>query len=174
MKGAQVRRWKIILTYIFLVGMPLLAVLGILRRGARLTPPITVRGVWVVTADSTPWHGTGCSPNWTRDQQQLLTIAQAGRDLTIAFNNPETVVLFGTIQGSALEAASPDASNDAVLVPSPVAACAETRLLRFQASVAGRGKSQTLSGSLGWGNCAYCARISFSAVRQSPLARSAQ
>jgi hypothetical protein len=161
---------KILSAYIFLVGLPLLALMGILRAGAQLTPPKAIRGTWLVDADfSSP--SAHCAALWTDPRHAFLTITQSGRDVTVTFNGPGKIVLFGTLRGSALLATPLSLGPD---VGPPSSGCEDPRLLRFLANVQGQGEQQALAGMLTWGEGAGSPQLPFRALRQMPPERSGQ
>jgi hypothetical protein len=167
-------KWKIISAYVFFVGMPLLALVGILRAGAHLTPPLAVRGRWFVSADFSSWRSAPCEARLANAPEPLLNITQSGKDLTIQLNDTETVVMVGTINGGTVMAAYPDALGKIALTPMPGNACPSPKLLRLQANVEGQGKQRSLNGTLAMDGCAGCPSLAFRAFRQAPEGKTEQ
>lgn len=165
---------KIISAYVFLVGMPLLALVGILRAGAHLTPPLAVRGSWLVEADFNSWRRAPCEALLPNAPQPLLNIAQSGKNLTITLNNIEKIVMVGTINGATLIAAHPSALGKIELIPMPDSGCLSPKSLRLQAEVQDQGRQRSLTGTLTLDGCASCPSLVFSAIRQVPEGRTAK
>jgi hypothetical protein len=163
-------KWKIISAYVFFVGMPLLALVGILRAGAHLTPPLAVRGDWFVLADFNSWRRALCEARLTNVLQPLLNITQSGKDIAIKLNDAEKVVMVGTINGTTLVAAHPGALGKIELIPMPSRGCS----LRLQAEVRDQGKQRSLTGTFTLDGCASCPSLAFSAIRQVPEGRTAK
>jgi hypothetical protein len=166
------RKRKLIAVNGLLVGLPFLALLGILRLGAGLTPPMRVSGDWIASANFDSWPGAPCEESWTKLRQPFLTITQSGRDLSITLNGPNKITLLGTIDRSGLIGALP--SDDAELPAQATGKCQNPRSLRFQASVDRKGERRTLTGELTLNGCPSCKRLEFSAVRQMPSDKSEQ
>jgi hypothetical protein len=157
-------RTRIIVAYILLVGVPLLALVGILRAGSRMTPAPALRGKWIVETDFSRWRDLPCEAVLKSAPQPFFTIGQSGKDLTITLNNPEKTVLFGRIRGFDLRAASTVAQINYDSVPA--ASCPDPRSLRFAAHIDGSGKERSLKGTISVESCTECAPLSFSAIRQ--------
>jgi hypothetical protein len=163
---------RIIAAYICLVGGPLLGLIGVLRAGARLTPPRAVRGNWIVQADFSLWHGMPCEALLAHAPQPLLNIAQSGRDVTVTLSNPENIVLVGTVDGPNLTAAPAASGDNSGPAPKQFPGCPDPRSLRLQARVSDLGKDRSLKGTFSLDHCSECSPLAFSAVRQVPDGRS--
>ena len=97
---------KSIFHYILLVGLPVLGIVGLLRIGDRITPPISVGGNWqieVASHDTADTHWNGFF-NWSG--KPVLTILQSGPHVRLAFKNGEGTTLAGTMTDLTLTAAS--------------------------------------------------------------------
>jgi hypothetical protein len=165
---------KLALAYIFLVGVPLLALAAILRAGTHLTAPIAMRGEWSVQADFSPWHGVPCEALLANTPQPLLSIDQAGRELTVTLNDPEKTVLTGTIDGFTLSTTPFAGRTESEPAPGPDPGCVGQRSLSLQAAVNQHGKHRALVGTFQLKGCASCRPIAFSAHRQLPAGRNQQ
>jgi hypothetical protein len=164
---------KIFSAYVFFVGLPLLALVGILRAGAHLNPPLAVRGDWNVLADFSSWRQAPCEAPLTNTPQPLLNITQSGEELTITLNNAKKIVLAGTINGTTLLAAYPGARGKIELAPKPDSGCLSLKSLRLQAEVKDQARQRSLTGTFTLDECASCPSLAFSAIRQIPEGRTA-
>ncbi len=82
-------RYGLLLSYLGLVGIPLVSLLAILHAGAHLTPPISVAGAWSLNGDfSQVVAGSPCGELLGGLKQPALDIKQAGSELTLTLNNP--------------------------------------------------------------------------------------
>ncbi len=89
---------KSIFLYAFLVGVPILGLLGILRLGEGLTPPVSVGGAWSVEVSSqTVVDDSACGNSLIHSDQPVLSISQSGPRLLLTFNNAEKTTLAGEI-----------------------------------------------------------------------------
>lgn len=157
---------RIIVAYIFLVGGPLLGLVGILRAGTHLSAPWVVRGNWIVETDFNLWHNLPCQALLTSAWQPFLSIVQAGRNLTITLNNPEKMILTGTIGGSTFLTVSSLASDKNGSASREVGSCRNLPPLRLEAQVNDLGKERWLQGSISMDGCAKCSPLPFRAIRQ--------
>ena len=164
-------KWKIISAYFLFVGLPLLALVGILRAGSHLTPPLAVRGDWFVLADFSIWRHAPCEAYLTNPFEPSLKITQSDKDIRIELSSTEKVVMVGTINASTLVAASPDAPGKIELIPMPGAGCPNPKSMRLQAEVKGQGKQRSLTGTFTVDGCTHCPAIAFTAFRQIPQGR---
>lgn len=96
------------LLYLLLIGMPVLGILGLLRLGRDLTPPLSVRGSWVAQLDRRALGEMRCDEALGCDQT-ILTISQSGTHLLITLNDKRATTFDGQIQEAAViaEARSP-------------------------------------------------------------------
>jgi hypothetical protein len=163
---------QIIGAYVFLVGGPLLGLVGILRGGMHLTPPMAVRGDWIVETNFDPWQGRTCEALLPNARQLHLGIAQSGQELTITLNNPEKTVLAGTISNSSILSAYSVAREKTESGPRVASGCPEPQSLRLEARVFEEGKEESLRGTISLEGCADCSPLAFSAIRQESDRRS--
>ena len=159
---------KLAAAYIFLVGVPLLALVAILRAGTHLTAPMALHGNWSVQADFSPWHGVPCEVLLANTPQPLLSINQSGRDLTVTLNDPEKPVVTGTIEGFTLSASPSNGRKETASTFRSYAGCLGHQSLRLQATVNQHGKQRSLTGTFHLEGCPSCPPIAFSATRQMP------
>src|SRR5262249_17892730 len=74
----SVSKAKLIISYVCLVGMPLLALLGILRAGQSLYAPPSLGGSWYLEADLGNLANGPCRDLLGRVTQPFMTICQSG------------------------------------------------------------------------------------------------
>lgn len=143
-------RW--VLLYLSMVGVPLLALLAILRVGERIVPPVALGGEWQVEFERVP-SGAECAA-FEFAGTTVLRIAQSGTYLTLRFGEPRRTTLKGRLAGRALEGWARIRSETP---------CGDT--LRVQAT-AGPGDLPTeLSGRFEVTACDACPRLPFRATR---------
>jgi hypothetical protein len=145
-----------VLWYLTFVGVPFLALLGILRVGERLTPPRAVHGQYAVTFDSS---GSGrCVYDMLRDGEQRLNVSQSGPRLELSSGD---LLLDGSIEVDNIQAAAP--LGDGAKPGSGSCLTADTLIV---AAVLERTTEATqLSGQFRMPGCATCAPVPFRAVR---------
>ena len=151
-------RGRLIVAYLVLVGVPLLALLGILRSGERLVPPASVRGSWNVEADFGALANPACRGLLSSVKQPFLSISQSGPSLALTLNNPQRTTLTGTIRNGSVSTG-----------PGTVSAadrCVDPRTLRVVAEVAKQAGQRVLTGTLSLMDCVECAPIPFRATQQ--------
>jgi len=93
---------KAILHYLFLVGIPVLGVFGLLQMGKGITPPVSVGGTWLleITPPFTGEDTCGHFLSWS-DKPRLM-ISQSGPHLLFTFNDKERTQLAGKVEGQTL------------------------------------------------------------------------
>jgi len=160
-----VKKSRLAVAYTLLVGVPLSALVAILRAGTHLAAPMALRGNWNVHADLTPWRSAPCKTLLAKPPQLLLNVAQSGNQLAITLNDPEKTFLTGTLSGIALTAAPSFERKDPEAVPGTDAGCASAQHLNLQAIVNQQGKLRFLTGTLQLAGCASCPPIIFTAAR---------
>ncbi len=152
------------LTYLGLVGIPLLALMGILRAGSHLNPPMSVGGPWNVESDFASLASAPCGTLLSEARQPAFEIKQSGQDLTVTLNDPEKTVLTGTLVGANLEAGETKTGGK---VQTDESKCADSAQIRIAATISGNGDSRIMNGTVGTGNCVGCQTVSFQATRQT-------
>lgn len=154
-----------VLWYVVLVGIPVAAMLGILRLGERLVAPRAAHGQYSVAFDST---GAGhCLSALVADQEKRLNIAQSGPKLDVTFG---PVQLFGTIDGDSIYAAAPTKDNALLRA----ASCLTVDTVAVSAALPARGASEThLVGSFLFPGCTTCPSVPFRATRLPDRSRTA-
>jgi hypothetical protein len=153
---------KLIFAYLSLVGIPVLALLGILRRGQRLTPPVSVGGAWNLEADFSALAGAPCRDLLLSVKQPFLSISQSGPSLAFTINDSQRTTLTGTIQKTSLSM-GPGPSGTA---DGGIGSCADPRVIHLVAEVGKEAEQRILTGTLSIVDCADCKPIPFRATRQ--------
>jgi len=168
------KKRKLVTDYILFVGIPLLALVGILRAGKHLTAPVALHGNWSVLADFSPWQGVPCGALLINTRPLLLRIDQSGSDLTLTLNDPARTTLPGIIDGFSLSTTFSAGRGGTAPAPRPDAGCLGSQSLRIQAAVKQHEKQRSLAGTFNLDGCASCPAIAFSATRQMPTGRTQQ
>jgi len=168
---AGVNKRKLVADYLLFVGVPLLALVGILRAGSHLTAPVALHGNWSVQADFAPWQGVPCAAPLISSQPLRLRIDQVGSNLTFTLNDPAKTALPGTLEGLSLRTTFLAGQGSRASAPLPDAGCLGAQSLRIQAAVTQHGKQRSLAGTLALEGCASCPPIAFSAAHQLPAGR---
>jgi hypothetical protein len=152
---------KMIITYVSLVGVPLLGLIGILHGGRALRAPLSVAGNWNLEADVASWAGQPCGDLLSGLKQPAFDISQSGTMVVLALNNPQATALTGTIRGTTLTAGADEPANGA-------GQCSGSRAVHIDGLLKEDGAQRTLTGTLKLNTCATCAVIAFEAVRRAP------
>jgi len=168
------KKSKLVRDYILFVGVPLLALVGILRAGSHLTAPVAVHGDWNVQADFGPWQGVPCGALLNNSQPLQLRIDQSGSNLTLTLNDPQETALPGTIDGFSLSTTFSTGQGGTARAPRPNAGCLGSQSLRIQAAVNQHEKQRSLAGTFRLDGCASCPPMAFSATRRMPTGKAQQ
>lgn len=139
---------KPVATYIFLVGLPVLGVLLVLRLGQNLTPPMSVGGVWQIEVAAQ----AECAAGWQGLEELTLTISQSGPNLVLTLDTNPRTTLAGVI-------------TEAQVVADTTRAPADGSILHLEAVLDRQPDPDHLSGSLTVSDCSTA--LSFMATRQS-------
>ncbi len=158
---------KLIWSYVFLVGLPLLGLVCTLHAGAISPAPMAVRGNWTVEADLNSWRGLSCGKLLTEARQPMFRISQAGRTLAVAINNHEKTLLTGTSVGAILTATRANGEEGDEGAHGLGAGCSDPHPFGLQATVKENGKQRSLAGTFILDGCVACPALTFRAVRQS-------
>jgi hypothetical protein len=155
-----------ILAYIFLVGLPVVGLIGILKSGRALTAPISVDGLWQLQADPVRLAALPCGRTLAENPDTALAISQSGKNFTLSFSNGPKSNASGVLDGTTLKAA---------LVPSPPwseeVGCGNGRELSLVATVDPKADPRSLVGLLSVNNCPSCGSVEFHAIRRAPPVR---
>jgi hypothetical protein len=150
------------LAYLFLVGLPLLLILGTLEAGRSLVAPPAVAGSWLIALDgSVP--SAGCARLVLDTQPLSAQISQSGTSLSIVLNDPRNTVFTAVLISGRFTGAAP-AFN--------VAGCKGVSLA-IEANVVGEASGRSLTGRFLFGGCPVCAAVPFRASRRISSGRKA-
>jgi len=166
-----VKKRKLVSDYVLFVGVPLLALAGILRAGSHLTAPVALHGNWSVQADFAPWQAVPCAAPLVGSQPLRFKIDQAGSNLTFTLNDSQRTALPGIVEGPSVRTAFLTGQGSRTSGAIPEAGCQGAQSLRMHAVVSGREKQRTLAGTFSLEGCASCPPIDFSATRELPAGR---
>ena len=149
-----------ILSYIFLVGLPLLALIGVLRVGGKLAAPVSLDGVWSFDTEPGGLATLMCRPSAAAPNTSF-SIRQSGKQLVLAADNGAATGR-GTVDGRTITASfalTASRAND----PS----CMGAHGLTLNASVDTVNIPRAMVGTLSAEGCLSCLSIKFHAVRQA-------
>lgn len=144
------------IAYILLVGLPLLALVGVLRSGRSLNAPFSVDGAWKIDAGAVPPLAAPCGDFLSSVSNSPVSISQSGTSLVIGLGGKTTT---GTLAGKTIKAQFAGASN-------PKANDCSERSLALTATLDPLTEPRTLSGRLSVEGCDSCAPVEFRAVKQ--------
>ena len=145
---------NLVASYVALVGIPILALIGILDAGHDLRAPVAVGGAWDLQANWGSLTSAPCAVLWAdSSEQRVLEVSQSGKYLTLSI---DPLTGSGTIENGRLTA-------EALRPMKPVSCQSGDASLYFQASFE---SSEAMNGSLRVNGCASCSGIPFRAVRR--------
>jgi hypothetical protein len=146
------------IAYVLLVALPLFGLAGILRSGRKLAAPISVGGLWKISANQDQLAALPCGKSLLA-QNAAFTISQSGRAFTLNTPNSAFSGTSGTVEGSTISA---------TLIPSGVAAkdagCGQ-HSLSLTSIVDAKASPRALQGTLRIENCPGCAAVEFRGIR---------
>ena len=145
--------------YVGFVGIPLLALIGILDAGHDLRAPFAIGGAWNVQGDWKPLLSNLCGV-WTESSQdRTLEISQSGKYLSVTFDS---------LQGSGfIEARRVTAGQ---LRPKKPVSCSQGEVsLNVTAQYESANGVDALIGTVAVNGCPRCAPVPFRAVRRAEL-----
>jgi len=145
-----------VLAYVFLVALPILGLVGILKRGRSLSAPFSVDGAWKIEPGNLP--ASACGNFLTSVSNAPLSISQSGQSLVVTLSGG-TKTTAGTLEGKTIKAQFTGASD--------TGQCGDGALT-LAATLDPIAEPRTLSGTLSVEGCASssCAPMEFRAVRQ--------
>ena len=85
--------------YIFLVGIPLVGIVGVLHVGENLRPPTFIGGTWKIQISHEAAGAHSCGDMPARFDGATLTISQSGSNLLLTLDNEPKTTLAGEIRG---------------------------------------------------------------------------
>jgi len=150
----------------FLVGVPVLAVSGVLRVGERLRPPIFVGGTWNIEQAAPTDADSLCGDSLINPNRTILTISQSGSHLTLMLNDENRTTFAGEIRDASIVATITRLTSD----PSLDAQGFSPASVEFHATVERSSESDRLLGALTSRDCPTSALTSFTATRLAATA----
>lgn len=145
--------------YVFLVALPIIGLVGILRSGRSLKAPTSVDGVWNIQAAATKGTMPSCVSALGLDLDTPVTISQSGKNFAI---NAGKTGGTGLIEGKKLQASLRPAGT---LLPAPN--CGGDGSVLLTATVEAEASPRVLSGALSVAGCPSCESVEFHAVKQA-------
>lgn len=142
-----------VVAYILLVGLPLLALAGVLRSGRHLSAPLAVDGTWKVEAGNSNLANHPCTDISNLLSSPLL-ISQSGRSLEVSFKGKPAAS--GSLDDKELKS-SVSVGNSS--------GCGNGQVT-LAAVVDPKSEPRSLTGQLSFPGCQSCAPVDFRAVRQ--------
>jgi len=158
MTGLPMSRYRVVIAYLCLVGVPLLGLAGLMRAGQRLVAPASIGGAWNVEVDFSTIGATRCAALLSSVKQPFLTVAQSGASFVATLNDQERTTLPGVLQDRTVTMGDSSGPPDA-----NAANCA--RAIYFDATVHTQSEPRIIAGTLGI-RCPGCGSVPFRAVRQ--------
>jgi hypothetical protein len=146
-----------VIAYILLVGLPLLALAGVLRSGRSLKAPFSVDGAWKVDAGANHSAASGCADLLSSVSTSPLSISQSGTSLVVTLGNGKTTT--GNLNGKTVRAQFSGTGN-------PNAADCSDRSLSLTATLDPLTEPRTINGQISIDGCDTCAPLEFRATRQ--------
>ncbi len=145
---------KFVVAYVFLVGIPLLALVGVLKAGRHLPSPYAVDGSWKLEISAST-AASPCSSSFSSLADPAVNVSQSGQDLVLSLNG---LTGNGTLEGKSMRAEFAGADG--------ASGCSGQALI-LAATLDPNTRPRTLTGKLSFNSCPSCS-IDFRAVRQPP------
>src|SRR5689334_875528 len=92
------------IAYLFLVALPVVGLVGVLRSGRNLTAPTAIGGLWKVEHVNGALVTVTCGTSSSPDQDLVLAISQSGPNFTLKLANLPASSGVGAIVGTAVRA----------------------------------------------------------------------
>jgi hypothetical protein len=89
---------KPILLYLILVGLPVLAIFGLLRAGQKLSAPISLAGAWNAQLNLENPPDSSVRTALIHPGPTVLSITQSGPHVFLTFDELQTTTLIGNVQ----------------------------------------------------------------------------
>jgi hypothetical protein len=149
-------------SYVFLVFLPVIGLLGVLRQGRSLKAPMSVDGRWKLQFDPAQLAALPCGKALASVEDPVLAISQSGERFTLTTSGGLATSSSGAIQGATLNASlqPPESTaNDS--------GCDADRSLTLSAKLDPTANPKSLAGMLTSRDCTACAPVPFKAVRET-------
>jgi hypothetical protein len=150
---------SIAVAYILLVGLPLLALVEVLKMGRILTAPISVDGVWRMETETDHFSALPCGNLPSSVTNTSVLISQSGKNLVLTLSGGSKATA-SVLEGRIIKASFAPTGS------SPEAGCSINRIFTLIATFDPKSDPRTLNGTLSVDGCASCAPVEFRAVRQ--------
>jgi hypothetical protein len=151
------RNRNFITAYILLVGLPVLILVGVLKTGGSLSPPLSIDGIWRIQGESATVATLLCLRPLADPPEISISISQSGRLIELAMGQSGNMRSRGVLEGNTITASS--------LRPAISEGCARSEVA-LTANVDPNTKPRSLTGTLSTPGCSACADVVFRAVRQ--------
>src|SRR5208282_2259036 len=158
---------RVLVTYLGLVGVPLLVLLVILRAGLHLPATASVGGPWDVDANFSSLADKPCGSLVSSLQRPALNITQSGRELTVILNNSQKTTLAGALSGSKLIAGNPAETMHGTNGQGATPNCGDPQAIHIEAALSGPAGSRTMAGTMSLTGCPDCKPAAFHAAPQT-------
>lgn len=149
--------------YLFLVGVPVLAISGVLRVGQSLRSPIFVGGAWSVERSWNTDPNSSCGYSFINSGRTILTISQSGSRLLLTLNDENMTTFAGEIRDATITATIARLASDTSIDAPGVSGAS----IRLHARVERESGADRLLGALTFYDCPTPTVMSFSAQRQA-------
>ena len=147
------------IAYILLVALPVLGLVGVLKRGRSLSAPISVDGAWKLQADSSRLAVTPCGKFLASITNTAIIISQSGRNFTLSVANSSIPTGAGVIEGNTIKIAF--SLTDAEM------GCKNGHALSLTATVDTKADPRSLVGMLSVNGCSSCTPVEIYGLRQA-------
>jgi hypothetical protein len=149
-------------SYVFLVFLPVLGLLGVLRQGRSLKAPMSVDGQWKLQFDPAQLAALPCGKALASVEDPVLAISQSGERFTLTASGGLLTASSGVIQDATLNAAlqPPQSSNNE-------SGCNVDHSLTLIAKLDPTANPKSITGTLSSKDCPACATVPFHAVREA-------
>ena len=140
---------KLLIDYMMLVGIPLAAVLVILKLGEQLKAAPAIDGAWMMQMDA-PRDASACASTFASFGGRSLVISQSGRYLTAIWDHQPRTKLYGSLRDHAFTLSSAR--------PASKTGCDDAALLLEGRIVDGNG-ARSLEARLRLPDCSGCGEL---------------
>ena len=150
---------RFVIAYIFLVGLPLVGLVGVLKTGRGLQAPLSINGVWKLESDDPTLLAQLCMRSVAPLRDTDAVIAQSGNSFAIHLEYLRSgTVGWGTIQNTTLWAAIPETGDFA---------CGPDRAITLRGTVNPNTMPRSMRLVISIASCASCVPVEFHAVLQA-------
>jgi len=153
-----------VISYVFLVILPVLVLLGILKYGRRLTAPMAVSGIWRLQADLAGTESLPCGQLFGTLQNVSVEISQSGKNLTFIVLGSLRESWSGVIDGATMTASFWPLDSNSVS-----SSCGTGGALSLTATVDPTSIPRSFSGTFSVLGCSTCGVTSVHATREEKV-----